>query len=145
MRNIKAKIDKAKCTGCGDCVSVCPVDAIEIVDGKAEIDEPKCIGCAICANKCPEGAISIAESGVAPTVGSGTYPSAPRYGMGMGTGGGRGMGGGRGGGRGMGKGRGAGPSGFCVCPSCGAKLPHTRGVPCTSQKCPKCGSTMIRG
>ena len=137
MRNIKAKIDKAKCTGCGDCVSVCPVDAIEIVDGKAEVDEPKCIGCAICVNKCPEGAISIAESGVAPTVGSGTYPPAPRYGMGMGRG--------RSGGRGMGKGRGAGPSGFCVCPSCGAKLPHTRGVPCTSQKCPKCGSTMIRG
>jgi len=56
---------------------------------------------------------------------------------------------GRGLGRGGGRGRqpdgfGLGPSGECVCPSCGAKTPHQRGVPCYQVKCPKCNSPMTR-
>ncbi len=38
----------------------------------------------------------------------------------------------------------AGPGGSCVCPNCGEKVPHQRGVPCNSVNCPKCGSTMVR-
>lgn len=30
----------------------------------------------------------------------------------------------------------------CTCPSCGYKEPHTRGIPCTQKKCPKCGTLM---
>jgi len=41
-------------------------------------------------------------------------------------------------------GSGMGPSGECVCPSCGYKVPHERGVPCATVTCPKCGSKMIR-
>jgi len=58
--------------------------------------------------------------------------------------------GGGGGGRGSGRGRGrmggfaAGPGGFCVCPSCGYKMPHGIGTPCYQQTCPKCGSRMTR-
>ncbi|MFW5898497.1 MAG: hypothetical protein ACOCT7_01430 [Candidatus Saliniplasma sp.] len=53
--------------------------------------------------------------------------------------------GGRGQGRGQGRGAGsAGPGGNCVCPSCGKKVPHKRGVPCYEMKCPECGSQMIR-
>ena len=49
------------------------------------------------------------------------------------------------GGRGMGPGRsGAGAGGNCVCPKCGAKVPHQQGVKCTTLKCPECGKTMIR-
>jgi len=31
----------------------------------------------------------------------------------------------------------------CVCPSCGAEATHVKGKPCTEQKCPKCGKTMV--
>jgi hypothetical protein len=40
---------------------------------------------------------------------------------------------------------GLGPEGDCVCPSCGEKLPHQRGVPCYNVSCPKCGTKMVRG
>lgn len=47
--------------------------------------------------------------------------------------------------RGRGFGRGAGgPPSECLCPNCGNKEPHQRGVPCYSRKCPKCGSPMTR-
>jgi len=53
---------------------------------------------------------------------------------------------GRGGGRGrMGGNRpGAGPTGNCICPACGTKIPHQAGVPCYDLSCPKCGAKMIR-
>ncbi len=51
---------------------------------------------------------------------------------------------GLGGGRGRNKGGAFGTGGFCVCAKCGEKLPHQRGVKCTTLKCPKCGKTMIR-
>jgi len=70
--------------------------------------------------------------------GNGTGPT----GQGPGTGRGMGMGGGRG--RMGGNRPGAGPSGNCVCPSCGTKVPHQAGQPCYNQKCAKCGSKMVR-
>jgi len=72
-------------------------------------------------------------------------------GDGTGPPGGGGPGTGRGVGQGgQGKGRmggtrpGAGPSGNCVCPSCGAKLPHQVGISCYNLSCPKCGAKMVR-
>jgi len=63
-------------------------------------------------------------------------------GMGQGTGRGQGRRGQRAGR--MGGASAAGPSGYCVCPQCGKREPHQRGVPCFEQKCPKCGSAMAR-
>ena len=48
-------------------------------------------------------------------------------------------------GRGRMGGFGAGPEGECVCPKCGYRMPHRRGIPCYQEKCPKCGSAMTRG
>lgn len=42
------------------------------------------------------------------------------------------------------KGAGMGPGGFCVCPSCGEKVKHQRGMPCAETTCPKCGAHMVR-
>jgi len=60
---------------------------------------------------------------------------------------GSGLGIGQGGtGRGrMGGPKAAGPGGNCVCPNCNTRAPHQIGVPCMNQKCPKCGTRMIRG
>ena len=51
-------IDRELCTGCGQCVSVCPVDAIMLQDTKASIDQSRCRQCGVCADQCPVQAIS---------------------------------------------------------------------------------------
>lgn len=57
--------------------------------------------------------------------------------------GGMGSGSGRLDGRGRSR-SGAGPGGYCVCPQCGEKIIHRRGVACTSLECTKCGSSLVR-
>ncbi|MBC7231514.1 MAG: hypothetical protein H5T74_14130 [Actinobacteria bacterium] len=52
-----------------------------------------------------------------------------------------GFGRGRGGGRPAG-GRGLGGTKVCRCPRCGYTEPHTRGIPCFTRSCPKCGARM---
>lgn len=47
------------CLGYGDCVNVCPQDAICVEDGVARIDPRKCIGCGMCARECPNGIIHL--------------------------------------------------------------------------------------
>jgi len=72
--------------------------------------------------------------------GDGTGPP-----QGGGPGSGGGIRGGGGAGRMGGNLPGAGPGGDCICPSCGARLPHRVGTPCYSLSCPKCGAKMVRG
>jgi predicted Fe-Mo cluster-binding NifX family protein len=58
---------------------------------------------------------------------------------------GQGRNGGQGRGGGQGSGSGQGPGGTCLCPKCGHREPHERGVPCIRKQCPECGATMSRG
>ncbi|RLI82751.1 CoB--CoM heterodisulfide reductase iron-sulfur subunit A family protein [Archaeoglobales archaeon] len=54
-----AEIDPDKCDGCGECVSECPVGAINIKDGKAIVTEALCKGCGACGAVCPNEAINL--------------------------------------------------------------------------------------
>ncbi|MCI4446224.1 MAG: ferredoxin [Candidatus Aminicenantes bacterium] len=39
---------------------------------------------------------------------------------------------------------GYGPEGYCICPKCGFRKEHQPGVPCIQERCPNCGSALIR-
>ena len=52
-------IDRDKCTGCGECVASCPLEAISIKDDTAQVDPDTCGGCGACVDVCPVGAISL--------------------------------------------------------------------------------------
>ena len=46
-----------KCTNCGKCVEICPVEAITKGEKKHIIDAEKCVDCGQCEGECPTGAI----------------------------------------------------------------------------------------
>ena len=56
---MSAKVDTEKCTGCGACKEICPVEAITIVDDVAVVDESTCIDCGQCVEECPVDAITL--------------------------------------------------------------------------------------
>ncbi|MDD6011565.1 MAG: RnfABCDGE type electron transport complex subunit B [Oscillospiraceae bacterium] len=47
------------CIGFGDCVAVCPYEAIFICDGVARINPDKCRACKMCIKTCPRGLIDL--------------------------------------------------------------------------------------
>ncbi|MFP4140325.1 MAG: RnfABCDGE type electron transport complex subunit B [Planctomycetota bacterium] len=47
------------CLGFGDCETICPYDAIHVIDGLATVDYDKCIGCGKCEKVCPRHIISM--------------------------------------------------------------------------------------
>lgn len=50
------------CIGFGDCVEVCPFDAISMgKDGLPKIDKTKCVGCGKCAKACPKKLFHLIE------------------------------------------------------------------------------------
>lgn len=49
------------CVGCGACAKVCPMDAIEMKDGRAGVRSRDCIGCGLCVSRCPAGALRLGK------------------------------------------------------------------------------------
>ena len=62
IRRKKAFVNEKRCVGCGCCVKVCPLKAIQIYKGiRASIDHGICVGCGKCVKECPGTLIEIKE------------------------------------------------------------------------------------
>ena len=57
--NYEAKVDEDLCTGCGECVDKCQLEAIVLADNVAKINVDRCIGCGVCAYHCPFEAMTL--------------------------------------------------------------------------------------
>jgi len=66
--DVRPRVNSDRCIGDGECVKMCPVSAITLVNGKARINQKKCIGCAECVVVCPTGAIAISWAGTPDSV-----------------------------------------------------------------------------
>ena len=56
----KPTVNAAKCTGCGACVQVCPVNVYKMKGKKSVVvNASACIGCRACESSCPAGAIKV--------------------------------------------------------------------------------------
>jgi len=51
--------DEEECIGCGDCVEVCPVEALTMNNEFPAVDEDWCIGCGVCVAQCSTGAAKL--------------------------------------------------------------------------------------
>jgi ferredoxin len=68
--NFLPEIDRTKCTGCGKCTEVCPVEAMSLVSTndpkkrkrkKARLNAEICLGCGVCVRNCPAHALRLVE------------------------------------------------------------------------------------
>ncbi len=55
-------IDPDKCTGCEECVNICPNEVFLMADGKSDPYQcGECVFCESCLGVCPGNAITITE------------------------------------------------------------------------------------
>jgi Fe-S-cluster-containing hydrogenase component 2 len=54
------RVDKKKCTACGECVKACPYGIMRLAEG-AETSS-KCIACGICVKACPMNVLEVQDA-----------------------------------------------------------------------------------
>lgn len=57
--SVTISIDYDKCTGSGECATICPTNVYEIIEQKSVvINVDACIECCACVENCPTAAIT---------------------------------------------------------------------------------------
>lgn len=60
-------VDERACTGCGDCVAVCPTGCLEMGPTLPWLPRPAdCVSCGLCVVICPADAVTISAAGDRP-------------------------------------------------------------------------------
>lgn len=66
--NFLPEVESSACTGCGACMTACPIEAMALVSANdprqksrrtAKVDESICLGCGVCVRACKKGALSL--------------------------------------------------------------------------------------
>ena len=66
--NFIPEVNEQECTGCGDCVNICPVEAMTLISSNdpnkpkkknARLNEEICLGCGLCVRACTKGYINL--------------------------------------------------------------------------------------
>ena len=66
--NFIPEVNEQECTGCGDCVNICPVEAMTLISSNdprkpkrknARLNEEICLGCGLCVRACTKGYITL--------------------------------------------------------------------------------------
>jgi len=57
--NYYAEVDPELCTGCEECISICQLEALVMVDSVATVNLDRCIGCGNCVVACASNAIRL--------------------------------------------------------------------------------------
>lgn len=60
-------VPEHRCSGCGGCKNICPVDAVTLQENELgyllpKVDREKCIGCGLCLKRCPGVKKAVADS-----------------------------------------------------------------------------------
>lgn len=56
---VSTRIDPDKCSGCGQCLAVCPDRTLSLVAGRAAVTGEHCLQCGHCLAVCPTGAVTV--------------------------------------------------------------------------------------
>jgi len=55
-------VDQEKCSGCGNCVEICPSEVYQMEEGKSNPVHPEeCIECWACVTQCPAESIQLTD------------------------------------------------------------------------------------
>jgi NAD-dependent dihydropyrimidine dehydrogenase PreA subunit len=57
--NFVVAADTDTCSGCGDCIDRCQMEALCLADDVISVNEDLCVGCANCVPVCPTESLSM--------------------------------------------------------------------------------------
>jgi NAD-dependent dihydropyrimidine dehydrogenase PreA subunit len=57
--NFVVVADKETCSGCGDCLDRCQMEALSLVDEVISVNQNMCFGCGNCVSVCPTESLSM--------------------------------------------------------------------------------------